>query len=94
MVCKIDFMRAALLHNSKALLKEKLLRRHPRDNTRTLEATAYLSSSFYEPQRIEPASDITEISKEDDEDCVSIRSNNSQDIWEEESKNKHSRWTK
>ncbi|KAI8882880.1 hypothetical protein K501DRAFT_185718 [Backusella circina FSU 941] len=101
---KKDFMRAALLHNSKALLKEKLLRRHPRDNTRTLEATAYLSSSFYEPdtRKMETASDITEKDEIDDTDCISIRSNNSQDIWgdqnenTESGKNKQSssRWTK
>ncbi|KAF1800090.1 golgi-body localization protein domain-containing protein [Mucor lusitanicus] len=36
---KKDFMRAALLHNSTALLKEKLLRRHPRDNAKLIDSS-------------------------------------------------------
>lgn len=32
-------MRAALLHNSTALLKEKLLRRHPRDNAKLIDSS-------------------------------------------------------
>jgi hypothetical protein len=38
-------MRAALLHNSTALLKEKLLRRHPRENGKSIEASASLHST-------------------------------------------------
>jgi hypothetical protein len=37
-------MRAALLHNSTALLKEKLLRRHPRENSKLLESNASIHS--------------------------------------------------
>jgi hypothetical protein len=37
-------MRAALLHNSTALLKEKLLRRHPRENSKILEPSISISS--------------------------------------------------
>ncbi|KAL9556266.1 hypothetical protein PS6_002428 [Mucor atramentarius] len=36
---KKDFMRAALLHNSTALLKEKLLRRHPRENAKLIDSS-------------------------------------------------------
>lgn len=42
---KKDFMRAALLHNSTALLKEKLLRRHPRDNSKSIEGSPSLHSA-------------------------------------------------
>lgn len=38
-------MRAALLHNSTALLKEKLLRRHPRDNSKSIEGSPSLHSA-------------------------------------------------
>jgi hypothetical protein len=45
MIIYKDFMRAALLHNSTALLKEKLLRRHPRENSKLLESNASIHST-------------------------------------------------
>lgn len=38
-------MRAALLHNSTALLKEKLLRRHPRENPKLIDSNISLHST-------------------------------------------------
>ncbi|KAI8387519.1 golgi-body localization protein domain-containing protein [Blakeslea trispora] len=43
---KKDFMKAALLHNSTALLKEKILRRHPRENNKLSESTPSLNGSL------------------------------------------------
>ncbi|KAL0080005.1 golgi-body localization protein domain-containing protein [Phycomyces blakesleeanus] len=43
---KKDFMRAALLNNSPALIKEKLtIRRHPRDSTKNIDTTSSIQSS-------------------------------------------------
>ncbi|GAN03499.1 conserved hypothetical protein [Mucor ambiguus] len=42
---KKDFMRAALLHNSTALLKEKLLRRHPRENAKLIDSSVSMYST-------------------------------------------------
>ncbi|KAF7722203.1 hypothetical protein EC973_003557 [Apophysomyces ossiformis] len=78
---KKDFMRAALLHNSTALIKEKLMiRRHPRENTnpKLVESTLTTQSgiqfpedmSFQEHGRydLDDLSEMTESSKDDEED--------------------------
>lgn len=77
----IDFMRAALLHNSTALLKEKLLRRHPRaENSKLIEGSISLySTPVYTPDHekqiantsaydADNNSEATESSRDDAED--------------------------
>lgn len=90
-------MRAALLHNSTALLKEKLLRRHPKDNSKLTESsiTFYPGSSFVPDQEkysiasiydADNASENTESSREENEylerDIVSLHSAHSHEIWD------------
>lgn len=93
-------MRAALLHNSTALLKEKLLRRHPRENSKLIESSiSYHSVPTYvpEPEKHSTASlfeadnnsENTESSRDDaeylDRDVISLNSAHSQENWETES---------
>lgn len=94
---KKDFMKAALLHNSTALLKEKLLRRHPRElntiseiplQSASVNGSKYFVQSAPKSRSLiedheESQSDDTEGSS--DEDIVSLHSANSQDIWDAES---------
>ncbi|RCI07326.1 hypothetical protein CU098_003728 [Rhizopus stolonifer] len=93
---KKDFMKAALLHNSTALLKEKLLRRHPRElNTISeapLQSTSVSGSKYFvgpvaKPRSItddheESHSDDTEGSS--DEDMISLHSTHSHETWDTE----------
>ncbi|KAI8057401.1 golgi-body localization protein domain-containing protein [Thamnidium elegans] len=97
---KKDFMRAALLHNSTALLKEKLLRRHPRENSKLIESSiSYHSVPTYvpEPEKHSTASlyeadnnsENTESSRDDteylDRDVISLNSAHSHENWDTES---------
>jgi hypothetical protein len=87
-------MRAALLHNSTALLKEKLLRRHPRENSKLLESSiSVLSSPAFEGHHSNKAAyeaDNNSESSPDDvdedmldtKDVASLHSAISQDIWD------------
>lgn len=89
-------MKAALLHNSTALLKEKLLRRHPRElNTISeapLQSTSVSGSKYFvgpvaKPRSItddheESHSDDTEGSS--DEDMISLHSTHSHETWDTE----------
>ncbi|KAI8363826.1 golgi-body localization protein domain-containing protein [Choanephora cucurbitarum] len=75
---KKDFMKAALLHNSTALLKEKLLRRHPRENNKIFESTASLNGSISnynsEPNsRAFDVDNISESSRDDIDDYIDIK---------------------
>lgn len=93
-------MRAALLHNSTALLKEKLLRRHPRENSKLIESSItlhstpayvpdhekHITASIYEA---DTTSENTESSRDEneylDKDIVSLHSAHSHENWESES---------
>ncbi|KAI9472413.1 MAG: golgi-body localization protein domain-containing protein [Benjaminiella poitrasii] len=85
---KKDFMRAALLHNSPALLKEKLLRRHPRENSKLIESSITVHSTptyvpdfssgttKYQPKMMAIVYDIdnnSSSSKDDPEDMPDIK---------------------
>lgn len=89
-------MRAALLHNSTALLKEKLLRRHPRENSKLLESNISLYSppifipefttdnkSVYEPDNnSESSRDDVHEDVLDTKDAEFSQSVTSHDIWD------------
>lgn len=93
-------MRAALLHNSTALLKEKLLRRHPRDNGKLTDSgISYYSVPNYAPEpekysasylyEVDNNSENTESSRDEgeylDRDVRSMYSGHSQENYETES---------
>ncbi|KAI9257424.1 golgi-body localization protein domain-containing protein [Sporodiniella umbellata] len=93
---KKDFMKAALLHNSTALLKEKLLRRHPREPNNISEITLQSASVSGSRYLIGPTvktksilEDHDESHSEDsegssDEDMVSLHSTHSHEEWDSE----------
>ncbi|KAI7900356.1 golgi-body localization protein domain-containing protein [Cokeromyces recurvatus] len=100
---KRDFMRAALLHNSPALLKEKLLRRHPRENTKPIESSIsiYSTPTYVTDVRHQPISyDTNSESSRNDEledilDTVSLYSARSEDVSSESGSKKSSHlWSK
>lgn len=93
-------MRAALLHNSTALLKEKLLRRHPRENSKLIESSISLHSTpVYVPEsdkhstasifEADNNSENTESSRDENEylerDIISLHSAHSHENYESES---------
>lgn len=93
----LDFMKAALLHNSPALLKEKILRRHHRENNRLVEPSASIyNGPTYIPETSSvkaPTIDIestSESSRDDLDDVVDIKdtaslhSAQTNDMWETE----------
>jgi hypothetical protein len=95
-------MRAALLHNSTALLKEKLLRRHPRENPKLIDSNVSLHSTpiyvtDHGPNHrnlvnkpYDVGDDQSESSVEDimdSKDIASLHSAHSHDIWDNTEEN-------
>ncbi|KAI8059019.1 golgi-body localization protein domain-containing protein [Gilbertella persicaria] len=75
---KKDFMKAALLHNSTALLKEKLLRRHPRENSKLIEPSlsSYNPSMHTaDPNKTIDGDNHSESSRDEMEDYLDIKDN-------------------
>lgn len=91
-------MKAALRHNSTALLREKLLRRHPREfgtySDISIQSSSVNGSKYFVPQpaRIKADDenknhfDNSGASSDEDEevDTVSLHSGNSHEMWETE----------
>lgn len=95
-------MRAALLHNSTALLKEKLLRRHPRENPKLIDSNVSLyNAPIYvtdhganyrnsASKSYIVGDDQSESSVEDitdSKDIASLHSAHSHDIWDNTEEN-------